>query len=191
MPTKKTVTESAPKRRGRPPLPKPPGPGPGRPTKLVQIAQLAAAMDKANLPMRLAGTKRRTKQDETPGEKRKRTNAPPTKVAADRILNGGLLTATRSGELHPDATPLDVMIEAMRQAYKVGGALLAAPFAKEAAPYVHGKINNIDLKQTLHPNQGGQGGDTPVKNIGLHRFLVDYIDVEDVTPKDPTNGSTS
>ncbi len=162
----------------------------GRPSKIAQVARMVARMDA--LPAVVKREPPRKKNpNETPAEYRKRTNAPPTKKAAERILNGELLGALKNGELHPDATPLDVMIEAMRQAYKIGGAILAAPFAKEAAPYVHGKINNIDLKQTMQPTQAAQGGDTPVKGIGLHKFLVDYVDVEDVTPKDKPDGSSS
>jgi hypothetical protein len=40
-------------------------------------------------------------------------------------------------------TPLDVMLDAMREAYRKGGATAAAPFAKEAAPYVHAKLSSV------------------------------------------------
>ena len=43
-------------------------------------------------------------------------------------------------------TPLEVILEAMRIAYQQGGAIAAVPFAKEAAPYVHPKLANIDAK---------------------------------------------
>lgn len=48
--------------------------------------------------------------------------------------------------LDEGTTPLQVMLEAMRQAYQEGGAQAAVPFAKEAAPYVHPKLSNIDAK---------------------------------------------
>jgi hypothetical protein len=41
-------------------------------------------------------------------------------------------------------TPLDVLLEAMRDAYEVGGAMAAAVYAKEAAPYVHPKLSSIE-----------------------------------------------
>lgn len=41
-------------------------------------------------------------------------------------------------------TPLDILLEAMKEAYQQGGALMAAPWAKDAAPYVHPKLANID-----------------------------------------------
>ena len=37
-------------------------------------------------------------------------------------------------------TPLEIMLEAMRQKYAAEGAVAAVPFAKEAAPYVHPKL---------------------------------------------------
>lgn len=48
-------------------------------------------------------------------------------------------------------TPLDVLIEAMTEAYKLGGAIAAMPYAKEAAPYVHPKLSSIaaDVKAKL------------------------------------------
>lgn len=126
----------------------------------------------------------------TPAKKRRnRSNTPvPSVKAAERILNGELLGQVK-GELHPDATPLDVMIEAMRQAYKIGGALAAASYAEKAAPYVHGKINPIDLKQV--PRQTEQGAETPVKDMGLHRFLVEYVDTIDVDAKEVPDGDAS
>jgi len=48
--------------------------------------------------------------------------------------------------LHPDATPLDVMILAMRLAYKKGGAISAQPYARDAAPYIHARIAQMELK---------------------------------------------
>lgn len=43
-------------------------------------------------------------------------------------------------------TPLDVMLGAMREAYEQGGYLVAAAYAKEAAPYVHPKLSSIEAK---------------------------------------------
>lgn len=43
-------------------------------------------------------------------------------------------------------TPLEVMIKAMREAYNKGGAIAAFNLAKDCAPYMHARINSIDLK---------------------------------------------
>lgn len=89
-----------------------------------------------------------------------------TKIA-DLISEGKrLIEETEDGDgSHPegllpeDATPLDVMLMAMRRAYKLGGSLYAAQYAKEAAPYLHAKISALELK---NPNDqqssGGKGG---------------------------------
>lgn len=54
-------------------------------------------------------------------------------------------------ELPADATPLDVMMMAMRAAYKQGGSLMAAPYAEKCAPYIHAKLANITAQG---PNNG-------------------------------------
>lgn len=46
--------------------------------------------------------------------------------------------------LKEGTTPLEVMLEAMREAYEEGGAKAAMPFAKEAAPYLHPKLTSVD-----------------------------------------------
>jgi hypothetical protein len=46
-------------------------------------------------------------------------------------------------------TPLEIMVEAMREAYMVGGAVAAFAFAKDAAPYMHAKLSSTDLKATV------------------------------------------
>jgi hypothetical protein len=48
--------------------------------------------------------------------------------------------------LESGRTPLDIILEAMRLAYDSGGAAAAVPFAKDAAPYVHPKLANIEAK---------------------------------------------
>jgi hypothetical protein len=53
--------------------------------------------------------------------------------------------------LEQGKSPLEVLLEAMNDAYKTGGAAAAAAFAKDAAPYVHPKLATIaaDVKQDL------------------------------------------
>jgi hypothetical protein len=46
---------------------------------------------------------------------------------------------------------LEVLLEAMRDAYAIGGAMAAASFAEVAAPYVHPKLSSIEAKvDTTH-----------------------------------------
>lgn len=53
--------------------------------------------------------------------------------------------------LPPDATPLDVMLMAMRKAYLIGGSIAAVPYAEMAAPYIHARIAQVQLK---NPDDG-------------------------------------
>jgi hypothetical protein len=69
-----------------------------------------------------------------------------SKAAADRISAGELVIKEEYGELPLDATPLDVMVMAMRVAYRTGGALAAQPYARDAAPYLHARIAQMELK---------------------------------------------
>ena len=88
-----------------------------------------------------------------------------TKEAAERILNGKLNLTREDVDLPDDATPLDVMIEAMRVAYKLGGALGAFGYAKEAAPYLHARINAITLN-----NGTGQDGE-----VTAFKYEVEFV----------------
>ena len=49
-------------------------------------------------------------------------------------------------ELPADATPLDVMLMAMRKAYRIGGSIAATPYAEKCAPYIHARIAQVELK---------------------------------------------
>lgn len=69
-----------------------------------------------------------------------------SKAAADRISAGIVIAEDEYGELPPEATPLDVMIMAMRAMYKKGGAIAAQPYARDAAPYLHARIAQMELK---------------------------------------------
>ena len=51
-------------------------------------------------------------------------------------------------------TPLEVMLTAMRNAYDAGELKEAAMFAKDAAPYVHAKLANVQAEIS-----GPNGGD--------------------------------
>lgn len=43
-------------------------------------------------------------------------------------------------------TPLEVMLQAMREAYDQGGASAAFLYAKECAPFMHPKLSAVDAK---------------------------------------------
>lgn len=46
-------------------------------------------------------------------------------------------------------TPLEVMLEAMRTLYQGGDLIAAAGVAKDAAPYVHPKLSQIEQKSEV------------------------------------------
>lgn len=91
------------------------------------------------------------------------------KADAARIRAGNVIKGNWGEEAMPElpksATPLDVMIEAMRRAYRLGGPIAAFPFAEKAAPYLHAKISSIELRT---PTPGAAAG------LGT-RFLVEFV----------------
>jgi hypothetical protein len=95
-------------------------------------------------------------------------------IAASRISSGGVIEGNWQDTLEDDAkfpalpttaTPLDVMVEAMRRAYRLGGPIAAFPFAEKAAPFLHAKISSIELKTPTAGAAVGQGT----------RFLVEFV----------------
>lgn len=92
------------------------------------------------------------------GGARKGAGRPPSKATtrskaiADAIAAGERVIEEAGEELPADATPLDVMMLAMRAAYKIGsakgpgqGAIAAFPYAEKAAPYIHARIAQMQL----------------------------------------------
>lgn len=68
---------------------------------------------------------------------------------ANQIAEGKRLLEEHDGtELPPDATPLDVMLMAMRKAYRIGGSIAATPYAEKCAPYIHARIAQMELKSS-------------------------------------------
>jgi hypothetical protein len=114
-----------------------------------------------------------------PGAGRKpRQTVKQSREAAARINAGGAIDGGWDGldearkNLPRTATPLDVMIEAMRRAYYLGGPVAAFPFAKEAAPYLHARISSIELK----PGMPGQPTAPTQGSIGFSdRFKVNFV----------------
>jgi hypothetical protein len=81
-------------------------------------------------------------------------------------------------ELPEDATPLDVMVMAMRRAFMVGGSLFAAKYAEAAAPYMHGKISTVELKNAVRTQGSGDQQTGPVP------FLIEFVESDgDGKPK--------
>jgi len=78
----------------------------------------------------------------TRGGKRKGAGRPKS---ADTPI-GKLRQELTMRALKEGTTPLEVMLEAMREAYEQGGAAAAMPYAKEAAPYLHPKLSSVDAK---------------------------------------------
>lgn len=110
---------------------------------------------------------------------RKRATKPPTdaatvrskKVAAEYAAGTRTIPEEAYDDLPVGATPLDILVMAMRRAYLLGGSIAAAPFAEKAAPYMHGKISSIELKNPV--GAGGEGGGKPVP------FQVVFVDPKD------------
>lgn len=69
-----------------------------------------------------------------------------SKEIANLIAEGKRYILQGGEPLPDDATPLDVMLAAMRSAYNRAGPEAAAIFAKEAAPYIHARIAQMELK---------------------------------------------
>lgn len=69
------------------------------------------------------------------------------KIANDIAEGRRLVEEGEAGVALPaDATPLDVMMMAMRKAYLKGGSIAAFPYAEKCAPYLHARIAQIELK---------------------------------------------
>lgn len=81
------------------------------------------------------------------------------KVANEIAMGKRNMPEEEHKELPLNATPLDVLIMAMRRAYLLGGSIAAAPYAEKAAPFLHAKISSIELK---NPATGGSGSGGPV-----------------------------
>lgn len=72
-----------------------------------------------------------------------------SKQVANEIAEGRRFIEEHDGtELPRDATPLDVMLMAMRKMYKLGGSVAATPYAEKCAPYIHARIAQMELKNT-------------------------------------------
>lgn len=65
---------------------------------------------------------------------------------AEEILKAERYVLQEGDPLPDNATPLDIMLCAMRTAYRVGGPSAAFPYAKETAPYLHARIAQMELK---------------------------------------------
>lgn len=68
-------------------------------------------------------------------------------------------------------TPLEVMIQAMREVYNKEGAPAAVPFAKECAPYMHPKMANIELTG----KNGGPIEHSNMTDVEIDRRLSELI----------------
>lgn len=79
------------------------------------------------------------------GGKRAGAGRKPGTVTKKRNLAQAATESTIKA-LTEGTTPLDILIGAMQEAYNKGGYMAAAPFAKEAAPYVHPKLSSIEAK---------------------------------------------
>lgn len=69
-------------------------------------------------------------------------------------------------------TPLEIIVEAMRDAYKKDGAAAAVPYAEKAAPYMHARIAAVEVSGevratiTDEPMSGDDWKTTYAANLG-------------------------
>lgn len=71
-------------------------------------------------------------------------------------------------------SPLEVMLGAMREAWEKGDREAAANFAKDAAPYVHPKLANV---------QHSGDHDNPLGVAILTGVPIGYADTDDDRPQ--------
>jgi len=101
-------------------------------------------------------------QGRKPGSKTQKTQEAARKLIAEQGR------WTQGLELPPGTTPLEVMVEAMRVAYRVSGPLGAFSYAEKAAPYIHAKIGSLELKNGGDPTKPGEKAE-PFK------FVVEFV----------------
>lgn len=110
-----------------------------------------------------------------------------SRSAALRILGGqaidlpgkGMVGDPEMPDLPTSATPLDVMVAAMRRAYKLGGPIAAFPYAEKAAPYLHAKISSIELKTPSTPGSSNTQLPGPRFTVNFVRPAVKDDDAEE------------
>jgi hypothetical protein len=127
-------------------------------------------------------------QGRKPGVARQKA---PNLQVANRIAQGIILIGENGGRLPRNATPLDVMIEAMHIAYSIGGALAAFPYAQAAAPFIHAKVSSIVLTPPAPQNPDPQG-DVPMVEFydaeTKELLGLPPDDIEDATVKGEASG---
>lgn len=94
-----------------------------------------------------------------------------SKVVADEYAVGKRVVPPESPDLPPNATPLDILMMAMKRAYLLGGSIAAAPYAEKAAPYIHGKISSIELKNPIGGGASGSGKPVP--------FRIEFVEPQE------------
>lgn len=136
-------------------------------TPAKKLATATDALDRKTEAARVTRNRQNAKGRTVRGKAAK-----DSKLIAGQIIRGEReLPEELYDELPADATPLDILVMAMRRAYLIGGSLMAAPYAEKAAPYVHGKISSIELKNPL-----GGGGAADGKSGGAMPFLVEFVE---------------
>lgn len=130
---------------------------------------VVAAPTKGKVATKRAATRqRRASSTEGAAEAR-------SKKVADEYAQGKRVVPQESPDLPPNTTPLDILMMAMKRAYLLGGSIAAAPYAEKAAPYMHGKISSIELKNPIGGG-GSTGSGKPVP------FRIEFVD-----PQEPPN----
>lgn len=107
-------------------------------------------MQTSRNPKKLGAVKDVTKPKGKPRGRNGGRKPSVAKRASQKIAEE-ILAAQRyvlqDGDPLPDtATPLDIMMCAMRKAYRDGGPMMAFPYAEKTAPYLHARIAQMELK---------------------------------------------
>lgn len=63
--------------------------------------------------------------------------------------------------------PLEIMLEAMEEAYKAGGAIEAFPIAEKVAPYLHPKMQAVEVS--------GKDGKPIEQRMEIVRTVIDPV----------------
>lgn len=67
----------------------------------------------------------------------------------------------------PRKLPLEIMLDAMEEAYKAGGAIEAFPLAEKVAPYLHPKMQAVEVS--------GKDGKPIDQRIEIVRTVIDPV----------------
>jgi hypothetical protein len=78
-------------------------------------------------------------------------------------------------QLDGDVSPLDVLLEAMREHYQAGRLDIAAKFAAQAAPYVHPRLQTQTVKAEMKEEIRVVAGEPLSAEEWVERYGEDHM----------------